>query len=115
MPFLTVGGTTVDVSATGSSAERAPKMIGTRARAFNGSLISTERSRKREWEFVTSLVTQATFETLETAVANGAFVDCSGDALSGDTISCRVTITEAGFTTLGSDHRRTLTLLLEEV
>lgn len=115
MPWLTVSGTTVDVMADARSSEREPAMIGQIARAFNGTLLSTERSRKREWSFTTAPIAQATFETLETAVANGAFVDCTGDALSGDTISCRVTITEAGYLPISGGHLRVLTLRLMEV
>lgn len=116
MPFLTISGTTVDVMADpGSSSEKTPRRIGTSTEAFAKNLISTVRGRKRDWEFTTVPLSQATFETLETAVANGAFVDCTGDALSGDTISCEVTITEAGYFPTSGSFLRVLKLALKEV
>lgn len=77
MPFLTVGGVTVEVAPGGSS--RAVTEIGDRARAFDGTMRSTVRSRKKVFAFTTVPMTQAAATTLETALNGALPVAATGD------------------------------------
>lgn len=67
-------------------------------RANAGSLSSDVHWEKRSWAGPTSLMTQAEVTTLRAATALAAQVACSGDVL-GATVTCEVTITEAGYVT----------------
>lgn len=117
MPFLTVAGITVvvqDDSASEPEAER----IGASARAFDGTLRSSVRARKRRWQFTTNPMTDAAVATLRAAVETGTgIVNCSGDALLGGTVSCEVLIADIAYIRdprVATDFSRTLTLALNE-
>lgn len=77
MAYLVVGGVTVEVAAGASS--RAVVEIGDRARAFDGTLRSTVRSRKKAWSITTVPMTKANADTLETALNGTLPVAVSGD------------------------------------
>lgn len=97
---------------------KARKELGEDAmRANAGSLSSDVRWEKRGWAGPTDLMTQAEVTTLRAATALAAQVACSGNLL-GATVTCEVTITEAGYVTLQSGGvavvYRTLALTLVE-
>ncbi len=77
MAFLVVGGVTVPV-AIGSPSRNVVE-IGDRARAFNGTMLSRIRARKKQWTIVTTPMTEADATTLETALNGALPVACSGD------------------------------------
>lgn len=77
MPFLVVGGVTVNVATDASS--RTVQEIGDRARAFDGTMRSTVRARKKAWSFTTVPMTDAAASTLETALNGTLPVAVSGD------------------------------------
>lgn len=77
MAFLIVGGVTVKV-ATGSPS-RSVYEVGDRARAFDGTMLSRVRARKKEWTITTVPLLQADATTLETALNGALPVACSGD------------------------------------
>lgn len=77
MPYLVVGGVTTEVAPGASS--RSVTEIGDRARAFDGTLRSTVRGRKKAWEFTTVPMTKAAADTLETALNGTLPVAVSGD------------------------------------
>jgi hypothetical protein len=104
MAFLTLGGTTYQVIDDGNVGENpTAHVIGQEDRAFDGTLRSTVRGEKREWGPFRLLdsggdyMTEAEYQTLRAAVAGGAFLTCSGDALNGASVSCRVRITTAAY------------------
>lgn len=113
MPFLTIAGIDVPVSTSGAS-KLAPERIGSSARAFDGSLRSSVRLEKRGWQFRTPLRPSGFWTALESAVANGTFVSCAGDAI-GATVLCEVTIGESELVAVRGGFRRALTLTLREV
>jgi hypothetical protein len=113
MAFLTVAGITVPVSIT-SASEKAKETIGGDSRAYAGSLRSTVRAEKRNWQFTTSTLSTVDDATLVAAVANGAFVTCNGDALGG-AVTCRVTISDGPYVKVRGGFRRTRVLQLREV
>lgn len=77
MPYLVVGSVTVNVAPGASS--RAVEEIGDRARAFDGTLRSTVRGRKKVWSITTAPMTKANADTLETALNGTLPVAVSGD------------------------------------
>lgn len=115
MAFLTIAGQTIRVTASGSNAQQAHVVIGEEARAFSGTYRNSIRAEKRMWKFVSALLVEADLDTLNTNTALGAFVNCSGDALLGATISCRVRLGSAGYVKTRGGFRRQVELTLEEV
>ena len=115
MAFLTIAGTTVEVS-TKSTGERAPIYIGDKARAFDGTLRNTYRATKRQWTFQTPRIPAATATAIRTSIANGTIVAVSGDAMGGVSVNCVVTISGSPYQRLvvGTPYR-VLVLDLEEV
>lgn len=116
MGFLTVAGIPLDVQTTGAM-QREPTRIGASTRAFSGALRSSVRAEKREWAFTLAPLPVASANALRSAVANGALVACSGDAL-GATITCEVTVTSDEPVPDGAQavgFQRILTLRLLEV
>jgi len=77
MPFLVVGGVTASVAR--ESVSRETIEIGDRARAFDGTMRSTIRSRKYRWTARTSPLTQADADTFIAALNGALPVECSGD------------------------------------
>lgn len=117
MAFLVIAGITVPVAV--DQFKRLPlETVGTQTRAYAGNLRSTQRWTKRAWSLTTGLMLTADTTTLEAAIANGAVVGCSGDAL-GAAINCVATIGEkVNVSTAASDGLTfmwTLALTLREV
>ena len=113
MPFLVIDGLTVPVSTSGAQV-LAPERIGSSARTFDGSLRTTVRFEKRGWRFRTPSRPVADWADLEAAVAFGAFVECSGDAIGG-TVTCEVTVSDADLVPVAGGFRKSLTLTLREI
>ena len=114
MPFLVIAGITVEVMSDGA-AEDEPEIGGEDVYAMAGNIRTIESWSKRKWNFTTGYMTQAQYNTLRAAVAGGAHVNCSGDALGG-TVLCRVRIRGAAYHDLGGlDFARSTTLNLYEV
>lgn len=113
MPFLVIDGLTVPVSPSGATV-LPPERIGSSARAFDGSLRTTVRFEKRGWRFRTPPRPVADWADLEAAIAFGAYVPCSGDAL-GATVTCEVTLADAELIPVPGGFRKALTLTLREV
>lgn len=117
MPFLTVAGITVTVQDRNAQ-EREPTRIGASDRAFDGSLRSSVRTRKRSWSFTSVPLTTADLTTLRTAIETGTgIVACSGDALNGASVTCEVLIGGIDYIRDGrvaSDFSRAITLTLNE-
>ena len=86
MPYLSVSGTTVEVSARdGVTAEY--EEVGDRERAFDGTLRSTVRAWKRVWPVVTIPITRTAGNALVTKLQGTPPLTCSGDLLGAQT-SC---------------------------
>ena len=113
MPFLTIASINIPV-ANNEATKKAPERIGKSMRMFNGSLRTTVRYEKRGWSVTTKLLPESTAASIETAVANGAFVSCSGDMLGGS-VTCEVTVADSPYEQTGATVKRRLTLLLKEV
>lgn len=93
MAFLVIAGQTIDVLVDEAS-ERTPERIGSVARAFSGGFLTQVRAEKRSWAFTALFATRAAYEALRAAIAMGAIVSCTGDALPAAT-DCLVEIGEA--------------------
>lgn len=87
MAFLIVAGIQLNTMSDGAS-QRESEPIGEATRAFGGNLRSGVRAEKRKWAFQIYFAVQADETTFRTAVANRAFVTCSGTALGGS-ITCQ--------------------------
>jgi hypothetical protein len=87
-------------------------------RANAGSLSSDVRWEKRAWSGPTELLTAAEVTTLRANTALAAQVACSGNLL-GATVTCEVSITDAGYVTVQTagvaEVLRALALTLVEV
>lgn len=114
--FLVIAGLTVPV-AEGSAVKRLER-DGVNERAFGGMLRWTGTYEKRAWAVVTGLMLDADATAVETAIALGAQVACSGNALGG-TVTCAVEQGDIAYVTTatvdGLGFMRTLSLLLREV
>lgn len=111
MPFLTVGGVTVEVTPGGSS--RTVTEIGDRARAFNGTMRSTVRDRKKAFQFTTVPMTQAAATTLETALNGTLPVAATGDRTGA--INTHPVITRVTDVPVSGGYRVVYDFTLEEV
>lgn len=89
MAFLTVAGITVEVDSAGADEQEA-EIGGEDVYSEAGNLRVMESWTKRKWNFATGWLSQANYNTLKAAVAGGAIVACTGDALDGATVYCRV-------------------------
>lgn len=108
MPYHVVGGVTVSVAASSESVEE----VGDRGRAFDGTLRSTIRARKKEWTISTVPMTQADATTLETALNGTLPVACSGD-LTG-TVNTHPVITGKEYVMVSGSYRVVTSYLLKE-
>lgn len=61
--------------------------VGDRRRAFDGTMHSTIRDRKRVWKFETTPLTIADFGTLYTSLTAAGPVDFEGVALDGENVT----------------------------
>lgn len=118
MAFLTIAGIAVPVAQDGF--KRLPVEVGgSQSRAYAGNLRSTERWQKYAWSVTTGLMKTADTTTLETAIANGAVVSCSGDALNNVATNCVVTMSDKtaapAISNDGFKHMWALTLTLRQV
>lgn len=114
MAFLTIAGNTVVIQTAGAT-EEAPERGGEVARAFAGNLRSSLRYRKRAWRFTTNPLTQVAYDSLVAASDTGAPVTCSGDALSGASVSCIVQVSGGGYIQNDLGHLRAALIQLAEV
>jgi hypothetical protein len=89
MAALTIAGTALEIA---DGDEGTPVYVGSVIDAFSGTERSTVRGEKRVFSFTTAPTLEATWDTLRAAVANGAYVTCSGIMLSGDSITARVQV-----------------------
>jgi hypothetical protein len=114
---LVIAGIALVVSAQGP-AQKASERIGSTSRTYNGKLRSTIRAEKRVWGFTTGLMLTADAAALEAAVALGAHVSCSGDALN-TTVTCEVEIGDRSYVAVPAadalGYMRQLALTLREV
>jgi hypothetical protein len=87
MAFLTING--VDVSCE-QGGETDPEWIGASTRAWDGTLRTSERSKKRKWKARSQLLLLAPANVLEAMIGMGAILPCTGDLFKGLTVSCQV-------------------------
>lgn len=114
MPYLVVASITVPVR-KGQGGLSQVERIGSSSRAFAGNLRSSYRAEKRVWQFTTELLELTAWDTLYAAVALGAHVTCSGDALRG-TVTCEVEMSQGSDEVAGPNGvMRSATLILREV
>lgn len=95
MAFLTIAGITIEVQTDGASRAEGD-VVGERVRAFDGTMRSTVRAEKAEWQFTTGPMTAADVATLRAAIALDTPVTCAGDALPSST-TCQVRVTGEQF------------------
>lgn len=110
MALLTVGA--VDVSV--ASADLDYEEVGDRARAFDGTKLSTVRARKRMITIETIPYTTGNATTLQNALNATPPVSCSGDLLGG-TVSMHPELKSRKAVGVTGGHRVVLTFVLHEV
>lgn len=112
MAFLVVGGVTVPVAPDGAQEEVVE--IGDRARAFDGDMRGTVRSRKAVWRITTTPQTTTASDTLKTALITTTLpVTCSGDFIGG-TENCVPEYLGRRAVKVGAGHRMVTEFLLHE-
>ncbi len=88
MAFLTIPTFgDVPVALDPSAATQKVDEVGTRRRAFDGSMHSTIRDRKRNWRVRTRPMLRADADSMVSALEGTAPLACSGDLLGG-AVSC---------------------------
>ena len=115
MAFFVIAGTTIPLA---ECVEMPPVVIGSKNRSINGSMNATVRDTKRQWQVTTTLLPQATIDSIKTSIASWAQVALTGDA-SEASITCIVTQGEIKFTTAtssdGKNFYESISLTLEQV
>lgn len=112
MPFLEIGAEAIEITV---ASEQEPTLLGTASRSDSGMLRSTVKTIRRNWTMTGAPVLQSRYETIRALLAGGAFQDCAGDALNGETVRCEVLLTGAGFLRDGIGFKRVLEFRLTEV
>ena len=113
MAFLIIAGLTIPVAPDGAT-KKAIESGGSDSRAYAGNLRSTTRWERNQWQFTTKHLSESDASAIETALAGGPFVSCSGDAL-GTTVTCRVTVGDGPYRQTSGGFRRSLVLTLRQV
>lgn len=114
MASLTIAGITVPV-ARGGFTKKAPERTGSSTRAYAGSLRSTWRVAKRNWQATTPPMSETDCAAVEAAVALGVQVTCAGTVLGGS-VTCEVEVGDGPYVPLtNATFRRVLVLTLREV
>lgn len=116
------GGATISCALVGDEQDAEYVEVGGRRRAFDGTMHSRVRARKRTWRFRTTPLTISAFDTLYTSLTAAGPVDFEGVALDGvgTTVSCHVEIARhsarryAAATADGGQHRVLEFVLHEE-
>jgi hypothetical protein len=113
--FLVIAGLTVPVS-QGNAVKRIERSGGNE-RTILGTLRYTGLYEKRAWSVLSGMMLDADAAAVEAAIANGAQVACSGNAIGG-TVTCAVEQGDAAYvntaTVDGLGFVRTLALVLRE-
>lgn len=110
MPFLVVGG--VAASVARDTAARETIEIGDRARAFDGTMRTTIRSRKYRWSARTTPLTQADADTFLAALNGALPVACTGDWTGA--VDTHPEVTGIEHIGAGSSHRIIVAFALNE-
>jgi hypothetical protein len=97
MPFLTIGSFGEVLVLSNSAGEGEREEGGEDVRAHAGNLRTVVSWTKRNWNFSGYFQTKAAYNSLMATIANGAQVACSGDALDGASVTCRVKMTGADY------------------
>jgi hypothetical protein len=116
MPFLTINGVPVAI-ATGS-AQLQTEVMGDRARAFDGTLRSTQQGFKRRWQVTTAPLPPAESNALQRTLVPGdpygAPLACAGDMLGGE-VECEAELGSVSFVGVAGGHRQAVEFTLIEV
>jgi hypothetical protein len=83
MAFLVVAGITVPVAWPEGAPANEVVEIGDRMRAFDGTMLSSIRARKREQPVITHPMALAARDTLRAVLTGSPPITCSGDLLGG--------------------------------
>lgn len=113
MATLIVNGVTVTVS-VGTPPSRVTREVGDYTPAFDGSDRGVIVTRKRTWTVTTTPMTQATANTLETALLAAPPIACSGDILGGS-VNVRGTLVGYEYMYAAGGLRVVMTMTLTEV
>lgn len=112
MPFLVVAGIEVDVI---EMSEDESILIGDEERNYNGSLRGNITAEKRVWKGTGLEIPRADLEAFRSAIALGAHVAVSGDALPGSPRTMRVRLNGSTYVRDGTDHLLVPAFTLEDV
>lgn len=112
MAFLIVNGVTVPVAVDGASQEF--ETLGDRARAFDGTLLSTRRAVKRKWQVKTAPMPMVDALGVVNALLGTPPISCSGDLLGG-AVSCDAEVTSSQYVATAGTARRSIEFTLHEV
>lgn len=114
MAFLSIAGITVECGNDGA-AQLEGFAVGTKLRAFDGTLRSTRRATKRAWRFTSPILTPAELTALLAATANLVNVTVTGDFVGNVAFTGVVEIGETPFLADGLTFRRSPSISIEEV
>lgn len=114
MEFLTIDGTAVAVAR--DSAELSAEVVGERARAFDGTLRSTQRALKRRWKVSTPPLEPADASALWNSLTTFAAPRiCGGEMIGDATVECEVELGSVKYVAGAGATRRSFELTLVEV
>jgi len=99
--FLTFNGTPVPILRDGAS-QRPSVKIGDSARAYDGTLRSTVRGKKRGWAVKTGPLLPAEEDTFREMVDTDDEITVNGDAVNNTPIQCRVDMGETEYISDGT-------------
>jgi hypothetical protein len=115
MPFCLVNNVPLAVRTDGATESEATR-IGKETRAYDGTMRSTMRGRKRTWQFTLVELTPAEYAALALLAEQAVAFPCTGDFVNNAATSCYVRITGARYVKRGvSIHKRVASITLIEV
>lgn len=117
MAMLVVGAVTVQVIAEGSESEDAHADGVALDRSSNGTLRAARvHTEKRVWRFRAYIPNATAYTNLVTAANYPATVNCTGNALGGATVGCKIRVGERRYRkTSATTFTRRVALELMEV
>jgi hypothetical protein len=114
MAFLTIDGTAVDVDR--ENADLQFDLVGERARAFDGTMRSTQRAVKRRWHVITPPIPAAQAEALRLSLVDPAAPRAVGGQMTGgQAVQCEVELGRIKFVSTTAGPLATVEFTLDEV
>ncbi|HEX6924357.1 MAG TPA: hypothetical protein VF167_02955 [Longimicrobiaceae bacterium] len=114
MAFLSIPGFAAVPIALDRAERLEPEVVGDLMTTFSGKQRSGIRGRVREWRFTTTPLPPADARALYFALTSRPTITVSGDALDGETVTCRASVQAESYVLAGGEKRRAVTFTLRE-